>query len=108
MYAIVRYSTDLRDRNYRLEFTQSRSRAEGFAGLKPRFSHKNPEEARNHHHDFAEVYVMPHGWRRPSKKVISTIVFKERGSIYSPNSEEILYRFVRKDGIRLGAEVPGV
>jgi len=101
VYAIVKFSTDMRDRNYKIEFTQSRAKALKALEKSIEYSYKDPEAAGNHHKDLYEAYEMPYGWRRPSKKVISEELYRRRGSIYSPNESGIVYNAIRKDGIEL-------
>lgn len=101
MYAIIIYSTDMRSPNYRIEFTQSESKARKAANTEATYTYEDPEEARNYHHDLVVAYKLPDGWRKPSKAFIDKEVLRLSGSIYSPNANGVIYSSIVKDGTML-------
>lgn len=57
-----------------------------------------PATQSNFHRTLRRIYEMPQGWRKPTDKELRAIVWAERGSIYSPGTQEVLARQIWRAG----------
>lgn len=60
-----------------------------------------PMDARNHHHRIRNVYRMPSGWRKPSKREIDKELWQSRGSSYHRGTAEVIAEAITRDGVQL-------
>jgi hypothetical protein len=104
-YAIHKYSTDLRCPRNSVIFTRSKAACLKAIAAPVVFTYPDPDAARNHHHNLTSAYEMPEGWRKPTTKEIAAELFRRRGSIYSPRSDQdIIAERVQRDGWALEPE----
>lgn len=100
-YAVIERSTDLRDPRTRIWFVRNLRETARFREGSGRFTHVNPEEARNWYRTFVEVYELPSGWRKPPKRRLSEWVRREATPTYPRNELDALAWFIRREGQRL-------
>jgi hypothetical protein len=84
-----------------VEFTTSKKAALEALKSEIEFSHKDPQAAKNWHHDLTYVYLMPVGWRKPTQRNLLIASTKYQNSAYPRNKMDILAGYVIKEGKRI-------
>lgn len=102
-YAIIRQSTDLRRLQTEIEFTTSRRRVQEALSEEPRYVEADPKRAKNWHHIIVEVYELPEGWRKPSRKWLTEEARARSTRDYPRAAEDVLASVIRQ----VGCEVRG-
>lgn len=82
MYYVIEQSTDMRCKNTKIRKFRSVKSAKQYASHGGFYTHDNPEEARNYHHTFREVYEF---CGRMNAKILSE--YKNTGTSFYPVSD---------------------
>lgn len=98
--ALVEQSTSLERPETVVKFVTSERKARQWLGdpKNGRFTSANPDADRNHHHTFRKAFMMPFGWRRPSRKRLDDLAWKAYSPTYRTTPTDILASIVEREG----------
>lgn len=100
MYAGVEQSTDMRDLCTKVVFFRKEKDALKWLRVKRsgELLYANPAAARNGHRWFRQLYRLPAGWRRPSKKMLTSWCNTNGTPTYRRDESDALASMVRSAG----------
>lgn len=100
-YAVIEQSTDLRARGTKIRFTNSKTKALSYLKGSGRYTYGDPNFAQNWHRTFVEVYELPDGWRKPSKKKLEEEAMRWSTSTYPRTVNDVLAYVISSEGIEV-------